>query len=265
MHRVILPPGLSTTIQYAKNGRPRVLAQPWLVWIERLLLLLGAIFASVYLSWLALTQMNFLYPMWHDLIDIDQTIGTYAPQNRYKLGFEQTTKPERSRLFAAVVDAIHNHGKGLEGLSYHDPAGRPLGRLLRKPEIIHLRDVARLIDVMRPVGIGALITTVVLLVVIRRRRLVMPPISLLLLYLLLPLGAIAIGLLFIGPVKIFYWLHTLVFPPGHQWFFYYQDSLMSTMMKAPDLFGYIGLSWAALSLLLLIAFLTVVKRVLRSA
>ncbi|MFB0999964.1 MAG: hypothetical protein QMC13_06995, partial [Colwellia sp.] len=45
-----------------------------------------------------------------------------------------------------------------------------------------------------------------------------------------------------GFTEIFYYLHTVVFPDDHQWFFYYQESLMSSLMKAPDLFAGIGFS-----------------------
>ena len=44
-------------------------------------------------------------------------------------------------------------------------------------------------------------------------------------------------ILITGPTKVFYAGHELIFPSNHQWFFYYEDSLMSTMMKAPALFG----------------------------
>ena len=52
---------------------------------------------------------------------------------------------------------------------------------------------------------------------------------------------ITIVFLIFGAKAIFYQMHVLIFPPDHQWFFYYQDSLMSTMMKAPDLFAGIAL------------------------
>jgi hypothetical protein len=52
----------------------------------------------------------------------------------------------------------------------------------------------------------------------------------------------------LGATQVFYWLHTKVFPEGHQWFFYYEDSLMTTLMKAPDIFAFI----ATLLLVLLI-------------
>jgi hypothetical protein len=51
----------------------------------------------------------------------------------------------------------------------------------------------------------------------------------------------------VGPVQVFYVLHELVFPAGHEWFFYYQDSLMSMMMQAPNLFGPIAVLWLVLA------------------
>ena len=54
-----------------------------------------------------------------------------------------------------------------------------------------------------------------------------------------------------GFTEVFYYLHTVVFPENHQWFFYYRDSLMATLMKAPDIFSAI-----AAQLLLIALFLT---------
>lgn len=61
-----------------------------------------------------------------------------------------------------------------------------------------------------------------------------------------------ITLILFGPTKMFYWLHTKIFPHNHQWFFYYQESLMTTLMKAPDLFGFIATIWAVTAILLFI-------------
>jgi hypothetical protein len=221
---------------------------------------LTALPSAAYLAWLALAQVNFLYPLWHELIGIDHTIETYAPQNRYRRGFEQTTKAERSRLFAGIVDAIQDQGRGLRALVYRDAAGRRLNKLLRAPEIIHLQDVARLVDRLRTGGIAALIVTTLLLILIRWRRLSMPAAKPLLIWTLTPLAALTVTVLLLGPNKVFYRLHPLVFPPAHQWFFYYQDSLMSTMMQAPDLFGYIAAVWAALSMVVLASLLNLGRR-----
>lgn len=229
-----------------------------------ILFVLTAMLTAAYLAWLALAQVSFLYPLWHDLVGIDHTIEIYGPQNRYKQGFERTTEAERSRLFAAIVEAIHNQGEGLRELVYHDAAGRPLDTLLREPEILHLQDVARLIDALTPVGVGASVMAIILLVAIRLQRLPMPSLTSLILGVLVPLGMIAVAVLIIGPVTVFYWLHMLIFPPGHDWFFYYQDSLMSTMMQAPDLFGHIATVWVVLTLLLLALLIAAAKRLSRS-
>lgn len=232
--------------------------------VQWILFTLAASLTAAWLAWFALAQVSFLYPLWHNLIGIDQTIEIYAPQNRYRQGFEQTTEGERSRLFAAIVDAVHDHGRGLRKLAYHDAAGRPLDKLLRGPEVVHLRDVARLIDVLRPAAITASVVFVLLLLAIRRQRLSMPSAKSLLLGVVAPVVVLSGVVLAVGPVQVFYWLHTLIFPPGHEWFFYYQDSLMSTMMQAPVLFGYIAIAWGLLSLLVLAGFLALARRAGRS-
>ncbi len=69
----------------------------------------------------------------------------------------------------------------------------------------------------------------------------------------------------IGPTKVFYWGHEVVFPENNQWFFYYEDSLMSTMMKAPALFGPIAGQLLFCTLILWMQFMFLSKRLLRSA
>ena len=59
----------------------------------------------------------------------------------------------------------------------------------------------------------------------------------------------------VGPTEVFYQFHIWLFPADHQWFFYWQESLMSTLMKAPALFGGIALAIALGALLLLPAFI----------
>jgi len=70
------------------------------------------------------------------------------------------------------------------------------------------------------------------------------------------------ALLLIGPEAIFNQLHIWIFPENHQWFFYYEESLMSTMMKAPDLFAYIAGMLSLLSLLLTTLLIVVLKKII---
>ena len=205
--------------------------------------------ASLFVTWHALAALDFGYGLWYELIGIDRTIERYAPANRYRDGFQLTSEAERARLFGRIVDAIHAGGAGLEGLRYHAPDGRVLGPLLREPEIVHLRDVAALVRVFEWAGWTALALLVLLAAYARRRRDVLPPLRHFAGGAAAVLAAVGALLIVAGPVPVFYWLHERIFPPEHPWFFYYEDSLMSTLMQAPNLFGAIAAVWAALALL----------------
>jgi len=199
--------------------------------------------AGLFLSWQALAGFDFAYLVWHEVLGIGDTIARYGPENRWRQGFEHTTPIERARLFAAIVDAIHADGRGLADLRYYDPEGRELGRLLRPPEIVHLRDVAGLVRRFEIAGIAALALVMALTLEARWRQRSLPPASHFLVGTAAVIGVAGIAILAIGPVDLFYALHELVFPADHQWFFWYQDSIMSTMMQAPNLFGAIAAVW----------------------
>jgi hypothetical protein len=206
---------------------------------------------ALFLAWQLLAKVDFLYPLWYDVLGIEQTIARYGPQNRCRDRFETTTKEERVRLFAAIVSAIHRQGRDLETLVYHDTRGQAIANLLTPPEIVHLQDVSRLVDNGLRLGWSATLTWLMLLMLLRRQKLSMPSVRTLLSWSLVVVAAVTGLILLIGPVKIFYRLHTWIFPPGHSWFFYYQESLMTMLMKAPDLFAYIALSLAVVTLLML--------------
>jgi hypothetical protein len=218
---------------------------------------LATLFSAFFLAWLSLAQADFLYPLWYKLIDIDRNISQYAPKNRYRLHFETTSAAEHARLFADIVDAVHCQGKGLEHIVYRGPDGRTI-RLLTEPEVVHLRDVARLIDLVRPIGWSAVVVWALLVVFAIGRRLALPSTRRVMVAVTASIVVLCVVTLLLGPVDTFYRLHTWIFPAGHQWYFYYEDSLMSTLMKAPDLFGYIAITWLALSLLLMAAMLWLV-------
>jgi hypothetical protein len=213
------------------------------------ILLLAALPASLMAGWQALSSTDFLYPFWYEVIGIDRTITAYGPKNHYREHFELTTKEERSRLFAAIVTAINDGGHGLERLAYHDARGKPLGLLLRAPEITHLRDVARLIDWLYRLGFGALLVWLLVLAWLWRLRLPPPPLGRYLAGFGLGVGVLSLGVIAVGAEKVFYKAHTLIFPANHQWFFYYEESLMTMLMKAPDLFAAIAAEWLLLTAL----------------
>jgi hypothetical protein len=238
-------------------GQPSSRWRRWAYWGQWTLFALLIFLAALCLAWQSLAQVDFLYPVWYDTIGIEQTIATYGPRNRFRHQFEHTSRVERIRLFAAIVDAIHQRGAGLADLTYHEPDGRPITRLLTPPEIVHLQDVARLIARLSAVGMLAMLGWPLLLAVLWWQRVAMPPLSHLLLTVVGLLATVGVTILVLGPVRVFYALHTWIFPPGHQWFFYYEDSLMTLLMKAPEIFGYITLTLATLTLLLFLMLLLV--------
>lgn len=210
-------------------------------------LLLAVLPVALLASWQALAMAGFNYPLWHDVIGIDATIAQYGPRNTYRKNFERTTREERSRLFAAIVDALHQRGAGLKELKYHDAQGRAIGVLLRPAEITHLEDVARLVRLLYRVGLGALVVWIALLVWLRRSDLPPPPLTRYLAGIGLTVAVLLLGVIATGTKQVFYAAHTLIFPAGHQWFFYYEESLMTMLMKAPDLFAVIAAEWLLLA------------------
>ena len=227
------------------------------------ILVAGSLLASLYLSWRTLAATDFLYPVLYDAIGIGEHIDTYAPQNRYKRNFERTTAEERKALFAAIAEAVRDRGRGLEGLSYRDPRGQQLGVLLRAPEVIHLRDVARVVRIMEIAGLLSLALVSFHLVLLRQLRLSLPAAGRLVAYTAAGVATLTVIVIAIGPVEVFYAFHRWIFPADNQWFFFYQDSLMSTLMKAPDLFGYITVALVLLALVFLWAIFWITSRATR--
>ncbi len=207
----------------------------------------SGLIVAIAVSWLVLHIANFSYGFWHDTAGIKEAIERFGPENKFKQGFELTDKVQRVRLFQEINNAIHDSGKGLEQITF-DVEGAPPQTLLTKAEVIHLQDVANLID------FGMLVSAVAFVLWLGTIGYGVwsgrPQVG-------LGMQCLAIGLLLgimsvitwvIGPVKVFYWMHEVIFPDNHQWFFYYQESLMSTMMFAPNLFGWIAIEWLVLSI-----------------
>lgn len=217
----------------------------------------GLLFA-LSLAWCLLASNHFGYGFWHDNTGIAEAITKYAPQNKYKKGFEHTTREDRVAMFADINWAIHNGGEGLKDITYETPSSGGPQVLLREPEVVHLQDVANLIDVMfYPMVYGLFAWPVFCVLGIRQRQLPSPVGQVTVLGGVSVLGGLII--LIIGAEKVFNQLHIWVFPDNHQWFFYYQESLMSTMMYAPNLFGWIALAWGLVSVVIYVGGIFILK------
>jgi len=226
-----------------------------------LLLSLGLFCVSFYLAWQISASSSFLYPLWYEVIDIDATISTYGPKNKNRQGFEQTSKQEQVRLFSGIVAGIQNKGEGLNELRYTNTSGNPVDTLLTEAEVVHLKAVANLVGIFKYFAIVGFLIAAGALFFMFIAKLKCVKFTY---HLAGGLGFIVIitGIVFlVGPTKIFYAGHELMFPDNHQWFFYYEDSLMSTMMKAPDLFGPIACELAVVTFLIWFLLLAIVRNV----
>jgi hypothetical protein len=214
-----------------------------LFWTLQYLLLLVT---GLWLGWTLLALVDFAFPLAYHWLDIRGHIDTFGPQNRYRPGYHTLDEAAHFSHFAAIVDAIHQRGRGLEAIVYATPDGRT-HTLLRAPEVLHLQDVSRLVDLWRWCGAGAATAWLTGLAWLGAKGWQPPsPYRVAVGTCSITLAATAV-ILVIGPVEVFYAAHRVVFPPGHEWFFYYQDSLMTTLMKAPDLFGFITVLWILLT------------------
>jgi hypothetical protein len=204
------------------------------------LLVVAALGTSLFLAWESLSAAAFAYPVLYDWAGIDENVAVYGPRNRYKRAFETTARSERIRLFADLARAVNHGVEGLAQIRYHDPQGRALDTLLRPAEIVHLRDVAGLIGALKR---GAYLGIALFLVIALAHwwwRIPPPKAGHAFLTLALLFAAVGAAIYLYGPERLFYQWHTWVFPQDHQWFFYYEESLMTTLMKAPDIFAYMA-------------------------
>ncbi|MFL0809995.1 MAG: DUF1461 domain-containing protein [Agarilytica sp.] len=205
-------------------------------------------FVALALAWAVLAKFDFFYGVWHDYGGLKEGIESYGPKNRFKPGFAETTRQQRVDIFHEINVAVHRSGQGLEEITYLTPTSQGQQKLLREPEVVHLNDVAKLLDLMIVVVGGVLIAWSGATVYFYKTQGRLPKIK----HQLVGLGALLLFLFLVlvmfGAENIFNTLHIWVFPKDHQWFFYYQESLMSTMMLAPLLFAWIGAAWLVLSI-----------------
>lgn len=214
-------------------------------------LVVAVLFTSVWFSGLALRHLDYGYAVFYHLLDIEQTIEQFAPQNRFRDGFGKTDAAQHRALFRKIRMAIHDGGEGLEEIEYSLPDGRSV-RLLHEAEIIHLQSVARLFTGFDWIRWGLMLLLPLVLWSRCAATAPLAPLRVVVPALLLVVAGITLLVFAFGPTRLFYLLHEWAFPPGEQWFFYYQDSLMTTLMQAPNIFGAITVAWAFAAVLLFI-------------
>lgn len=216
------------------------------------LVLISQLVVGLWVAWQLLAQFSFAYPTAYELLSIDEHIARFAPSNRFRPDFETTDKEQHLQLFAAIGEEIRNHGEGLAEITYTTRSG-DTHPLLRNAEVIHLQDVANLVDFFYGVSGASLIILALALFAAWKLKCPFPSAKSIGIGIVAVIAAAILPLMLIGPKEVFYWLHVQIFPPDHEWFFYYQESLMTTLMKAPDVFGFIGLLLGIMGVLFWVA------------
>lgn len=211
---------------------------PALLWP---IFLLGHWLAIGLLAWHLLAQVNFVYPTFYQWLGIESHIAEFAPQNRHRSHFHHTSPNDHYALFAGINQAIHSDPDQLARLAYIDNNGQH-HLLLHGDEVLHLQDVARLVKGVYLLGLLAFGAAVLSGLLLWKLRFRFPSARRIAAGTLSAIALTVIGVWLLGPKRVFYMLHEWIFPPEHPWFFYYQDSLMTTLMKAPDLFGAIAIA-----------------------
>lgn len=223
--------------------------------VHRLIMILKAfgvaftgLIVAFWLAWWILAQMNFSYRHWHGFGEMGPAIDRLSQTNVIKSGFEKTTLEQRSALFEEIMDCVHEGGAGLDALTFKVPGEREQV-LLTEAEIIHLKDVANLIQLGFYIALIALVLWLAQWFYYGIRRAVLPSFRLQLIT-NLAFVALSTAVVFaIGPMKVFYQLHVWLFPPDNQWYFYFKESLMATLMYAPTFFGWVAIEWLIIALI----------------
>ena len=217
------------------DGHKQMKRQPLFLIFSNTLYSLAMLISALLITWGILSAADFFYPTFYQWLDIGQTIHEFGPQNRYKDGFETTVMIQHVDYFSQIVTAINHGGAGLTQISYPH-LGQQIP-LLRDAEVRHLQDVANLMTKLFSVG-GIVFTLLVAVIAFKIKKgrtfsRVRAQITQLIGFVVV---VVTICWL-IGFKTVFYWFHEVAFPSENDWFFYYQDSLMTTMMKAPMLFA----------------------------
>ncbi|NQZ82570.1 MAG: DUF1461 domain-containing protein [Colwellia sp.] len=192
------------------------------------------------ISWKLNVFINFGYQQIYSALSIDKTIEKYATLNRFeRKDFVETKTQQHVSLFKEIVESINHSGKGLAEITYRNNSEKEK-LLLTNAEVLHLEDVSILVDDLSRLWLINNILLVLFLFYFYFQKQSISTQSKKWLLCSFTLFLV-LGFSILGFTRIFYYLHTVVFPDDHQWFFYYEDSLMSTLMKAPDLFAVIAL------------------------
>jgi lipoprotein signal peptidase len=201
-------------------------------------LTLALLVACIYVSWQVLSQANFLYDQIYEHNNLEAHVNEFAPLNRNdKKSFALTSKTERVRVFHDIAREINTGGGGLGSITYTPEGADAATTFLIEAERDHLQDVANLVSKLKP--IGALISSLLIAFygfcwyykVSRYKYFWRPSGIFVSLFQIAVVAALCLVITFaVGPQQTFYLLHEWAFSDKAQWYFFFEDSLMTTLM-----------------------------------
>jgi len=232
-------------------------------------LTLALLVSCLYVSWQVLSQANFLYDQIYEHNDLEAHVNEFAPLNRNgKESFALTTKAERVRVFNDIAREINAGGGGLGAITYTPEGAGAATTFLVEAERDHLQDVANLVSSLKPVG--AVIASLLIAFYgfcwyykVSRYQYFWRPSGLFVSILqIAAVAALCVAVTFaLGPQQTFYLLHEWAFSDKAQWYFYFEDSLMTTLM--PEIvFANIAALIGILTVLTWLAANFIVRRIL---
>ena len=232
-------------------------------------LTLALLVSCLYVSWQVLSQANFLYDQIYEHNDLEAHVNEFAPLNRNgKESFALTTKAERVRVFNDIAREINAGGGGLGAITYTPEGAGAATTFLVEAERDHLQDVANLVSSLKPVG--AVIASLLIVFYgfcwyykVSRYQYFWRPSGLFVSILqIAAVAALCVAVTFaLGPQQTFYLLHEWAFSDKAQWYFYFEDSLMTTLM--PEIvFANIAALIGILTVLTWLAANFIVRRIL---
>ena len=232
-------------------------------------LTLALLVSCLYVSWQVLSQANFLYDQIYEHNDLEAHVNEFAPLNRNgKESFALTTKAERVRVFNDIAREINAGGGGLGAITYTPEGAGAATTFLVEAERDHLQDVANLVSSLKPVG--AVIASLLIIFygfcwyykVSRYQYFWRPSGIFVSLIQIAAVTALCAAITFaLGPQQTFYLLHEWAFSGKAQWYFYFEDSLMTTLM--PEIvFANIAALIGVLTVLTWLAANFIVRRIL---
>ncbi len=201
-------------------------------------LTLALLVSCLYVSWQVLSQANFLYDQIYEHNNLEAHVNEFAPLNRNdKESFALTSKTERVRVFNDIAREINSGGGGLGSIAYTPEGAGAATPFLVEAERDHLQDVANLVSSLKP--IGAVIASLLIAFygfcwyykVSRYQYFWRPSGIFVSLFQISAVAALCVAITFaLGPQQTFYLLHEWAFSDKAQWYFYFEDSLMTTLM-----------------------------------